>query len=116
MKRGTVVWRRNERLLGQTSVGYARSYWHRLRGLLARPPLLQAEGLVIFPCNAIHTGFMGYPIDVIFISRQHDVVKVASAVSPWRARRSGRARYVVELAAGEAARLTLQVGDQCALE
>lgn len=93
--------------------GFARSFALRLRGLLGRPPLVSGEGLLIAPCNAIHTVFMSYSIDVVFISAQHRVLALRVGVPPWRARQCLRAHYVVELAAGEINRLGLEVGDLC---
>lgn len=41
----------------------ADGYWTRLRGLIGSKPLEPGEGLLIVPCNSIHTHFMGFPID-----------------------------------------------------
>lgn len=113
MKRGELHWKRGDKPLGKTVTGFARSFALRLRGLLGRPPLAPGEGLLIEPCNAVHTFFMGYSIDVVFISAQHKVLALRSEVMPWRARQCLRAHYVVELAAGEINRLGLEVGDLC---
>ena len=53
----------------------------RMRGLLARPPLGRGQGLLIKPCNMIHTLGMVYPIDVVFLGRDGVVLRVASAVA-----------------------------------
>ena len=52
----------------------------RMRGLLARPPLRRGQGMLIKPCNMIHTVGMGYPIDVVFLRRDGLVLKVAHQV------------------------------------
>lgn len=89
----------------------------RMRGLLARPPLRAGEGMLIKPCNMIHTLGMGYPIDVVFLARDGTVLDVAPAVPPRRMRVHLRAHSVLELAAGEALRcaivpgLTLPIGE-----
>lgn len=82
----------------------------RMRGLLARPPLRRGEGMLIRPCNMIHTIGMGYPIDVIFLGRDGTVLAVAPAVPPRRMRAHLRAHSVLELAAGEAARCAIAPG------
>jgi len=58
----------------------------RLRGLLGRQPLNQGEGILLRPCNLVHTVGMRYPIDVVFLRRDGLVLKVAPAVVPCRAR------------------------------
>ncbi|MHB1007159.1 MAG: DUF192 domain-containing protein [Chloroflexota bacterium] len=98
------------------SCGVARSYWARLRGLLFRPPLAEGEGLLIAPCNSVHTFMMGFPIDVIFVDKERRVVHLISSMPPQRASRIVRkARDVIELPAGTAARTGTTVGDVLAL-
>jgi uncharacterized membrane protein (UPF0127 family) len=60
---------------------------------------------------AVHTAFMRFPIDVIFIDRDARVVRIVSAVRPWRMAASLRAHSVIELAAGTAAATGIQSGD-----
>jgi uncharacterized membrane protein (UPF0127 family) len=72
----------------------------RRTGLLNHDHLPQGHALVIAPCNAIHTFFMKFPIDVAFLARDGRVLKVRSAVAPWRITASLRAHAVIELAAG----------------
>jgi uncharacterized membrane protein (UPF0127 family) len=75
----------------------------RMVGLMGRKDLPSGEGLWIEPCNAIHTFFMRFPIDVVYLDRQGTVVDVCRAVRPWRAHwvRFG-ARAVLELPQGGA--------------
>ena len=87
----------------------------RMRGLLARPPLQAGQGMLIRPCNMIHTIGMGYPIDVVFLRRDGTVLKVAPAVPPLRMRSHWRAHSVLELAAGEADRCAIVPGMQLPL-
>lgn len=56
----------------------------RLLGLLGRKTLQREEGLYIKHCNSIHTFFMNFPIDVIFVDRSLKVKKVVQHVKPWR--------------------------------
>jgi uncharacterized membrane protein (UPF0127 family) len=83
----------------------------RRRGLLGRDSLAADAALVIAPSNGVHTFFMRFAIDVVFVARDGRVVKIASAVKPWRASLALRAFAVVELAAGAADRAAMQVGD-----
>jgi uncharacterized membrane protein (UPF0127 family) len=84
----------------------------RMRGLLGKRGLGSAEGLLIRPAPSIHTFFMRFPIDVVFLSRQGEVLKVAERVPPWRARSCRHSYAVLELAAGEAERRGIAVGDR----
>lgn len=56
----------------------------RMKGLLGRTGLAQGEALVIRPCNSIHTLFMRFAIDVLFVDKQNKVVAALSNVLPWR--------------------------------
>ena len=84
----------------------------RARGLLGRNELPVGEGLLIRPGFSIHTFFMRFPIDAVFLDRSGAVVDVVRRMKPWRAATRLRARAVLELAAGEAERVTLRVGER----
>jgi uncharacterized membrane protein (UPF0127 family) len=84
----------------------------RARGLLGRKELPVGEGLLIRPGFSIHTFFMRFPIDAVFLDRSGAVVDVVRRMKPWRAATRLRARAVLELAAGEAERVTLRVGER----
>ena len=86
------------------------STFERLKGLLGGSPLREGEALVLEPCNMVHTIGMRYSIDIVFADRTGVVRKVCAGVPPFRMRASLRSRYVVEMAAGEAARLGWRVG------
>jgi uncharacterized membrane protein (UPF0127 family) len=88
----------------------ADSFRSRLLGLLALPRLQPGEALVLKPCASVHTFFMGYAIDVVYLDRDDRVIKVVPALAPWRASACLGARATLELAAGEAERLQLRPG------
>jgi uncharacterized membrane protein (UPF0127 family) len=83
----------------------------RMRGLLGRSELRPGEGLLLRPASAIHTWFMRFPIDAVFLDRDWRVVGISDDVRPWRARSRRGAKAVLELPAGESARRQLAVGD-----
>lgn len=87
----------------------------RMRGLLGRSSLPPGEGIYLRPCNSVHTFFMRFPIDVVFLDRDLRIVSVAADVRPWRARMQRGAKAAVELAAGEAARRGVTAGAQLQL-
>lgn len=84
----------------------------RARGLLGRKELPPGEGLLIRPGFSIHTLFMRFPIDVVFLDKSGSVVDVVGRLKPWRAATRLRARAVLELAAGEAERVTVRIGER----
>jgi uncharacterized membrane protein (UPF0127 family) len=88
----------------------------RMRGLLGRRSLPAGEGLLIRPAPSVHTFFMRFPIDVVFLSRAGEVLKVSPEIGPWRARSCRGAYAVLELAAGEVERRRVAVGDHIETE
>ena len=84
----------------------------RMRGLLGRSGLESGEGLYLQPAPSVHTFFMRFPIDVVFLARDGEVVKVVPGVKPWRTTAARGARAVLELAAGEADRRGIRVRDR----
>ena len=86
----------------------------RMRGLLGRKYLRQGEGMVLRPGWSIHTAFMRFPIDAVFLDADQVVIKIVNDVGPWRTVSCRGAREVVELPAGEAHRRGLEVGDRVA--
>ncbi len=90
----------------------ADNYWTRLRGLMCASPLAPGEGLLISPCSSVHTHFMRFPIDVVYVDKDHQVVGIDARLAPWRfGRFYKRVRYVVELPAGAAEETGTAVGD-----
>ncbi|NCC23699.1 MAG: DUF192 domain-containing protein [Deltaproteobacteria bacterium] len=56
----------------------------RMRGLLGAPKQANGQGLWIVPCKQVHTAFMPYDLDVVFLDREHIVVGFVSRLRPWR--------------------------------
>jgi uncharacterized membrane protein (UPF0127 family) len=82
----------------------------RLIGLIGRRGLAPGVGLWLRPCDAIHTLGLRFAIDVVFVDALGRVRRVDARVRPWRVRICIGAHSVVELAAGEARRLGIEVG------
>ena len=94
----------------------ARSFWDRGRGLMLRRCLNPGGGMVIDPCSSIHTFGMRFPIDVLYVDREHRVVRADTAMRPWRIGplRPG-SRYVVELPVGTIQASGTRPGDRLRL-
>jgi uncharacterized protein len=84
----------------------------RMRGLLGRRALPIGQGLLLRPAGSIHTLFMRFPIDAVFLDGERRVVKVVAGLRPWRAAAGRGARAVLELPAGEAGERGVRAGDQ----
>jgi uncharacterized protein len=87
----------------------------RMRGLLGRRSLPTDEGLLLRPAPSVHTAFMRFPIDVIFLDRDLNVVKLVHNLSPWRAASARRAHATLELAAGQVGARGAKIGDRLAI-
>lgn len=101
----------NQIIIPQLEV--AHSFWKRGKGLLGKTELFETEGLWIPRCNSIHTFFMKFSIDCVFIDRNFTVKAVYRDIPP------GRlifpvwgASSVIELAAGVSQKMNVQVGDK----
>lgn len=84
----------------------------RLRGLMGRRELPQDEGLLIRPAPSIHTFFMRFAIDAVFLDRELRVVGVERRMGPGRIAGRKGARAVLELAAGRASALGVRDGER----
>jgi len=90
--------------------------WSRMVGLLGRRRLGEDEGLLLAPCRSIHTLLMRFPIDVLYLDREHVVVKTAPALRPFRFSACLRGGHsTLELASGAIEASGTQVGDRLAL-
>ena len=83
-----------------------------MKGLLGRAHLPPGEGILLRPASSIHTHFMRFAIDAVFVDDDLRVVKVAERLRPWRMAGRRGARAVIELAAGECDRRGIREGDQ----
>ena len=84
----------------------------RLKGLLGRSELRPGEGLLLRPASAIHTCFMRFSIDAVWLDRDWRILGISDDVRPWRTAAKRGAKAVLELPAGESARRGLALGDQ----
>ena len=95
----------------------AETFWTRFRGLMARPSLEEGEGLVLKGDKSIHTFFMKFPIDVVYVDQAGRVVRVDPAMMP---NRIGpivlEASYILELPVGVIQATGTTVGDQLIMQ
>jgi uncharacterized membrane protein (UPF0127 family) len=94
-----VVNRTRQTVLG-VSIEVADHGATRRKGLLGRSRLASGEGIWIVPCESVHTFWMKFPIDLVYLDRNKKVKKVRSGVSPWRLSACLSAHSVLEFATG----------------
>ena len=90
----------------------ASSFLARFRGLMLTSSLEPGTGLLFPRTRSVHTHFMRYAIDVVFLDDRQRVVRIAAGLRPWRFAAAKGAAAVLELPAGECARLGLAEGDE----
>lgn len=98
-------------------VNVADSFFKRLKGLMGKKSLLKSEGLMLISCNSIHTCFMRFPIDVVFLDMNYEVIKLKEGLSPWRIINVVKKAYiVVELQEGTIEHKSISIGDRLILK
>jgi uncharacterized membrane protein (UPF0127 family) len=102
-------------VLGQ-SVDVADTSATRRVGLLGRKRLEPGEGLWISPCESVHTFFMKFPIDLVYMDKSRKVRKVRHAVPAWRLSMCLSAHSILELPAGTAKQTGTVAGDVLVME
>lgn len=106
----------NEQVIAE-DILLADNLWTRLIGLMFKEePPQKAKGLLLQPCNSIHTFFMRYPLDVVFLDSQNKTVKIIRGLRPWRMTWIYfRASKTLELPAGELTQ-AISLGDVLEVE
>jgi len=91
----------------------ARTFWERSKGLLGKDSLDPNTSMWISNCPWIHTFFMRFTIDAVFVDKQLRVTRIKNRIPPGRITMpSLKASSVFEMAAGVAQEKNVQVGDQ----
>jgi uncharacterized membrane protein (UPF0127 family) len=92
----------------------ADTVWRRMKGLIGRRDLGAGDGIVLRPSWSVHTFFMRFPIDVVFVDADQVISKVVPDLRPWTWATCRGARDVVELRAGECERAQVRAGQRLA--
>ncbi len=90
----------------------ADTFFTRLKGLLGSPPLKKGQGLLLKGEKSVHTFFMSFPIDVVYIDKDLQVIKIDQNMPPFRlGRYVARAASILELPVGIIQETDTTVGD-----
>lgn len=99
-------------LLGQ-NVTLASTWLGRLRGYLGRSEPKEGEGMLLIPCNAVHSFFMTFALDVLFLDQKGTVLEVFREFRPWKRTKVVRgSRYVLEVPVGTIDISGTEIGDE----
>ena len=94
-------------------VDLASSFWSRLKGFIGRQEPKPGEGILFLRCDGIHTYWMSFDLDVLFLDEKGRVLDLLRAIQPWkRTRRVSGARYVLEVPVGTIDASGTTVGDE----
>lgn len=90
----------------------AYTFFTRFKGLMGRSVLEPGHGLEIKPCNSVHTCFMRFDLDLIFLDKDRRIVYLERSMPPWRMSRIIKAAaMVVELPVGTIDTTGCKIGD-----
>lgn len=89
----------------------AYSFGKRLKGLMFDKRLKSQSGVHIKPCPSIHTFFMKFPIDIIYIDKEMRIVGLEQSLDPGKfGKRFKNVHSVIELETGRILELGITVG------
>ncbi|MCI0422977.1 MAG: DUF192 domain-containing protein [Acidobacteria bacterium] len=91
----------------------ANTFFRSLMGLMGKPGLAEGHGLWIVPCQSIHTFWMRFPIDVIFLDQHRTVVHLVESLRPFRvSKHLSKASSVIELPVNVIRTTCTRLGDE----
>lgn len=97
-------------------VKIANTFFTRLAGLMFQKKLSQGTGLLLVPCNSVHMCFMRFAIDVIYLDKEYNILKVVKNLKPWIGLSfCSYAWATLEMTAGEAERCGLKDGGKISM-
>ena len=100
-----------------TEVQTAYHFIKRLRGLMFTGELASGCALHIKPCRSVHTFFMNYAIDVLYLNGDHIVVAMEQGMEPGKVGKLySDVESVIELKAGEIERTKISIGNQIQIQ
>lgn len=103
--------------LKEIEILMADTFLARFVGLMFRQKLPAATGLFLAPCNSVHMCFMRFAIDVVYLDKEYNIIKVVKHLRPWIGlSMCSKAWAVLEMTAGEAERCGCEVGRKLILQ
>ncbi|MFO8053379.1 MAG: DUF192 domain-containing protein [Candidatus Omnitrophota bacterium] len=97
------------------SAEVASGFFQRLLGLMFRSSMGKNQALVFYQAPSIHTFFMNFSLDLLFLDRQMVVKRIVNSLPPWRVAFCKGAYVTIELPAGKAKQNNISLGDKIEL-
>lgn len=95
------------------NLSVADNFFKRFIGLMFTKELPMGKGLHITPCNSIHMCFMNFPLDIIFLNKNMEIVSIIEGIKPWKVSKIvSKANSVLELHTGTISKSASTVGDK----
>jgi len=111
-KTGLLVINVNRGTVLADSLDVADSFVKSMIGLMGKACLKKGHGLWIKPCQSVHTFWMRFPIDVLFLDKNGVVIHFIESMKPFRVSRHVlKARSVLELPVWSIKNSETQLGD-----
>lgn len=109
-----IVNKTGEVLFNRTRV--AASFKDRFKGLIGKESIQSDEALFFDKCSSVHMFGMRFSIDVIYLNRQSEIIKIVSKLSPWSFSLFPKASSLIEVRAGQCQKMGLEIGDRLILK
>ena len=96
---------------------YANGFFTRLRGLVGRTLDDTVSGLLLIPCNQVHTFRMAYPIDIVYLAKDGTVIHIDAQIPPSKVLKPvKKAHGILELRSGAVDRSGIHEGDRFSVQ
>lgn len=105
-----IINKSKDKVISQTAF-IARSFFSRLLGLMFRKSIAEDEALVFYHAPSIHTFFMRFPIDIVFLDKNMRVMKIYPALKPWKLAICLHSLLTLEFPPHKVSQTTTKVGD-----
>lgn len=64
------------------NVVVAKDFIKRVKGLLGKKQMQSDEGILLIPCHQVHTFGMKFAIDVLFLSKEGEIIHIEEEMMP----------------------------------
>ncbi len=106
----TIVNKRNNKIVFSKAYE-AKSFFLKLRGLMFKKTLTNDEALIFYKTSSIHTCFMRFPLDIIFLDINRKIIRIVESLGAWRMVYCKGAYCTIETAAGTVSLKDIRVND-----
>ncbi len=108
--------RKNKEIIADPVIK-AQSFLDKLFGLTIKRKLSKKEGFLLYDCSSIHTFWMRYSIDVIFLGIDGEVLAIFNGLKPFRVTPFIKnASHALEMISGSVDKSSLETGDTIQFE